>query len=84
MFGIFGWIIFGLIAGVIAKVLTPGRDPGGFIVTCLLGITGAVVGGWLGRTMGIYAENEPTGLFMAVIGAVLVLLGYRLIARRTV
>ena len=76
------WIIFGLIVGVVAKLLMPGRDPGGFIITALLGIVGAVVGGWLGRAMGFYREGEPAGFIMAVVGAVIVLFVYRMIARR--
>ena len=56
--GILGWILFGLIAGVIAKLIMPGRDPGGFIVTILLGIAGAVIGGFVGRAMGFYGEGE--------------------------
>lgn len=76
------WIIFGLIVGIIAKFLMPGRDPGGFIVTALLGIVGAVVGGWLGRALNIYRAGEPAGFIMAVIGAVIVLFIYRMVARR--
>ena len=75
------WIVFGLVVGVVAKFLMPGRDPGGFIVTTLLGIVGAVLGGWLGRALGFYRDNEPAGFIMAVIGAVVVLLAYRMIAR---
>jgi uncharacterized membrane protein YeaQ/YmgE (transglycosylase-associated protein family) len=85
MFGILGWIIFGLIVGAIAKLLMPGRDPGGIIVTMLLGIVGAVLGGYVGRAMGLYGPNDSAGLFMSIIGAVVVLLIYRLlIGRRTV
>ena len=76
------WIIFGLIVGVVAKLLMPGRDPGGFIITALLGIVGAVVAGWLGRAVGFYREGEPAGFIMAVVGAVLVLFVYRMVARR--
>jgi uncharacterized membrane protein YeaQ/YmgE (transglycosylase-associated protein family) len=82
MFGILGWIIFGLIVGVIAKLLMPGRDPGGFIITILLGIAGALLGGWLGRAMGLYAEGEGAGFFMALLGSILLLLLYRLAFRR--
>ena len=82
MFGILGWILFGLVVGVIAKFLMPGRDPGGFIVTTLLGIVGAVVGGWLGRALGLYGEGEPAGFIMAVIGAIVLLLAYRMIIGR--
>jgi uncharacterized membrane protein YeaQ/YmgE (transglycosylase-associated protein family) len=82
MFGILGWIIFGLIVGVIAKLLMPGRDPGGFIVTILLGIAGALLGGWVGRAMGMYAEGEGAGFLMALLGAILLLGLYRLAFRR--
>lgn len=82
MFGILGWIIFGLIVGAIAKLLTPGRDPGGFIITMLLGMAGAAIGGWLGRAMGMYQDNEPAGFFMALVGAVVLLLLYRMLTGR--
>jgi uncharacterized membrane protein YeaQ/YmgE (transglycosylase-associated protein family) len=77
MFGILGWIIFGLIVGALAKFVMPGKDPGGFIVTTLLGIVGAVVGGFLGRMLGLYQEGEPAGFVGAFLGAVLVLWIYR-------
>lgn len=82
MFGIIGWILFGLIVGIVAKLLMPGRDPGGFIVTILLGIVGAAVGGWLGRVMGLYRADEPAGFFMALVGAVILLAVYRMMAGR--
>jgi uncharacterized membrane protein YeaQ/YmgE (transglycosylase-associated protein family) len=82
MFGILGWIFFGLIVGAIAKLLMPGRDPGGFVVTILLGIAGAVLGGWMGRILGLYREGEGAGFFMALIGSVVLLALYRVIARR--
>ena len=77
MFGILGWIIFGLIVGVIAKLLMPGKDPGGFIITILIGIAGAVIGGFIGQVFGLYGPNEAAGLIMSVIGAVLLLFLYR-------
>lgn len=80
--GIIAWIIFGLIVGVVAKFLMPGRDPGGFVITIVLGIVGAMVGGFLGRAVGWYGPNDPAGFVMAVVGAMLLLIGYRLIARR--
>ncbi|MGH7321169.1 MAG: GlsB/YeaQ/YmgE family stress response membrane protein [Candidatus Rokuibacteriota bacterium] len=80
--GVIGWIVFGLIVGVVAKLVLPGRDPGGFVVTILLGIVGAVVGGYLGRAMGLYREGDPVGFVMAVLGS-LVLLGLYRLARRT-
>lgn len=77
MFGIIGWIVFGLIVGVLAKFLMPGRDPGGIIVTALIGIVGAMIGGFLGRALGLYGPEDPAGLIMSVIGAVVLLFGYR-------
>lgn len=83
MFGIIGWIVFGLIVGVLAKFLMPGRDPGGIIVTVLIGIVGAMIGGFLGRALGLYGPEDPAGLIMSVIGAVVLLFGYRkLVAAR--
>lgn len=78
---VIGWIIFGLIVGIVAKLLTPGRDPGGFIVTVLLGIAGALLGGYLGRAVGWYREGDPVGFAMAVVGSIVLLLLYRLVAR---
>jgi uncharacterized membrane protein YeaQ/YmgE (transglycosylase-associated protein family) len=85
MFGILGWIIFGLIIGAIAKFVMPGKDPGGIIVTMLLGIVGAMLGGFVGRALGMYGPNESVGVFMSIIGAVVVLAIYRMmVGRRTV
>ena len=81
MFGIVGWIVFGLIVGVIAKLLMPGRDPGGMIITMLLGVAGAVVGGFIGRAMGLYGPQDAAGIFMSILGAVLLLFAYRKFAR---
>ncbi len=81
-YGIIGWIIIGGIAGAIAKFLMPGKDPGGCIITILLGIAGAVIGGYLGRLMGFYGPNEGAGFFMALLGAILLLALYRLTLRR--
>ena len=78
MFGIIGWIVFGLVVGAIAKLVMPGKDPGGFIVTILLGIVGAVLGGWIGRALNMYGPNEPAGFVMALVGAVVVLALYRM------
>ncbi len=83
MFGILGWILFGLVVGIVAKFLMPGRDPGGIIVTMLLGIIGAVVGGFLGRALGFYGPNEAAGFLMSLVGAIALLAIYRLVARRT-
>lgn len=80
--GVLAWIVFGLIVGIVAKFLIPGRDPGGFIVTILVGIAGALLGGFLGRALGWYGPQDPVGFVMAVLGAILLLVAYRLIARR--
>ena len=82
--GILSWILFGLVIGIIAKLLMPGRDPGGFIVTILLGIAGALLGGFIGRTMGFYGENEGAGWLMSILGAVVLLVLYRMLVRRRV
>lgn len=79
MFSILGWILFGLIVGVVAKLLMPGRDPGGFIVTIVLGIGGALLGGFIGRAVGWYREGDPVGFIMAVLGSIVVLLIYRML-----
>lgn len=78
--GIIAWIIFGLIVGVIAKLLMPGRDPGGFVVTILLGIAGAFVGGFIGRAMGFYGPSQAAGWMMSIAGAIVLLLLYRILA----
>ena len=80
--GILTWILFGLVVGVIAKLLMPGRDPGGFIVTILLGIAGALLGGFVGRAMGFYGPNEAAGFIMSVLGSILLLVVYRALTRR--
>src|SRR6476619_7544328 len=77
-------ILFGLVVGVIAKLLMPGRDPGGFIITILLGIAGAVLGGYIGKLMGFYGPNEGAGFFMALLGAILLLAIYRMTLSRRV
>lgn len=82
--GWIAWIVFGLIAGVLAKWIMPGRDPGGFIITILLGIGGAFVGGFIGMKLGfgdVTGFNIPS-MLMAIGGAVLLLWGYRMINKR--
>ena len=83
MVGIVGWILFGLIVGVIAKLIMPGRDPGGIIVTMLLGIVGAVLGGFLGRSLGFYGPQQAAGWLMSIVGAIVVLMLYRVLAGRS-
>jgi uncharacterized membrane protein YeaQ/YmgE (transglycosylase-associated protein family) len=77
MLSILGWIVFGLIVGALAKLVMPGRDPGGVIVTILLGIAGALLGGFVGRALGWYQSGEAAGFVMATLGALLLLFIYR-------
>jgi len=82
---IIGVILIGLVVGIVAKLLMPGNDPGGFIITTLLGIGGAIVAKYIGQQMGWYQAGEPAGFLAAVGGAVLLLVLYRLLfARRAV
>jgi uncharacterized membrane protein YeaQ/YmgE (transglycosylase-associated protein family) len=84
MSGIIGTLIIGLVIGAVAKLLMPGRDPGGCIITMLLGIAGSFVAGYLGQAIGWYQAGQPAGFIASVIGAMLLLLLYRLIiGRRT-
>ena len=80
--GWIAWIIIGGIAGAIAKAIMPGRDPQGCIVTILLGIAGAVVAGWLGHQLGWYKSGEGAGFLAAIVGAIIILFVYRLVAGR--
>jgi len=82
MFGVLGWILFGLIVGAVAKLVMPGRDPGGIIITMALGIAGALIGGFLGRSLGWYGPNEGAGFLMSLVGAVVLLFIYRMAVRR--
>jgi uncharacterized membrane protein YeaQ/YmgE (transglycosylase-associated protein family) len=81
---ILSWIVFGLVVGIIAKLLMPGRDPGGFIITMLLGIAGALVGGFIGRAIGFYGTNQGAGWLMSILGAIILLALYRMMIRRRV
>jgi uncharacterized membrane protein YeaQ/YmgE (transglycosylase-associated protein family) len=82
-YGILAWIVIGGLAGGIAKLLMPGRDPGGCIVTVLLGIAGALVAGWIGRAIGWYGPNDQgAGFVAAIAGALVLLLLYRVVAGR--
>jgi uncharacterized membrane protein YeaQ/YmgE (transglycosylase-associated protein family) len=74
---ILGWILFGLVVGVVAKFLMPGQDPGGFIITILLGVAGALLGGFIGRALGFYGQNQGAGFIMSVLGAIVLLVLYR-------
>lgn len=79
---ILSWILFGLVVGALAKLVMPGKDPGGIIVTILLGIAGALLGGFLGRSMGLIGEGREAGWIAAFVGALLLLILYRLVAGR--
>lgn len=81
MFSFIGAIIIGGLAGLVAKFLMPGRDPGGFIITILLGIGGAMVATWLGQSLGWYAPGQSAGFIGAVVGAIIILVIYRMVAR---
>ena len=75
-------ILIGFIIGVVAKFLMPGRDPGGFIITVLIGIVGSVIAGYLGGAMGLYTVGEPVGFIASVIGAMILLFLYRMVTGR--
>jgi uncharacterized membrane protein YeaQ/YmgE (transglycosylase-associated protein family) len=76
-------IVVGLIVGALAKLIMPGRDPGGIIVTILLGICGSLIAGYLGRAVGWYRAGDPVGFIASVVGAIIILAIYRLIVGRT-
>lgn len=81
-YGILAWIVIGLVAGAIAKLLMPGKDPGGCIVTILLGIAGAMLAGFVGQAVGWYQPGDGAGFLAAIVGAFVILLIYRLILQR--
>lgn len=76
-----GHALFGLVVGLVARLLLPGRDPGGLVVSAIVGIVGGWLGGWIGRALGWYREGQPAGFVMSVIGAMVLFLAYRLVAR---
>ena len=73
-------VLIGLIVGIVAKFLMPGRDPGGFIITALIGIVGSVVATYLGRALGFYSAGQSAGFIAAVLGAIILLFIYRMVA----
>jgi uncharacterized membrane protein YeaQ/YmgE (transglycosylase-associated protein family) len=77
--GFLSWIIVGLIVGALAKLVMPGKDPGGIIVTIALGIAGALLGGWIGHALGLYQPNEPAGWILSILGAIILLFLYRML-----
>jgi uncharacterized membrane protein YeaQ/YmgE (transglycosylase-associated protein family) len=82
LMGILGWVLFGLVVGIVAKLIMPGRDPGGILLTIVLGIVGALLGGFIGQALHLYGPGEPAGFVGATLGAILVLWVYRLAMRR--
>jgi uncharacterized membrane protein YeaQ/YmgE (transglycosylase-associated protein family) len=82
MFSLIWALIVGLVVGALAKLIMPGRDPGGIFVTMLLGVAGALIAGFLGRLLGLYAPGQSAGFFMSIVGAVLLLALYRLVKHR--
>ena len=77
------WVILiGLVVGALAKLIMPGKDTGGIIITILIGIAGSLVGTWLGRALGLYQEGQSAGFIMSLIGAIILLGIYHLIRRR--
>jgi uncharacterized membrane protein YeaQ/YmgE (transglycosylase-associated protein family) len=81
--GLIGTIVIGFLAGLVAKFLHPGRDPGGFIITTLLGIVGALVATYLGQAIGWYRAGEGAGFIGAVVGAIIILVIYNMVTRRS-
>lgn len=81
--GFIGWIIIGAVAGILGKFIMPGKDPGGFIVTILLGIAGALLAGFIGQAVGFYSAGEGAGWIGATVGAIALLAIYRLIKSRS-
>jgi uncharacterized membrane protein YeaQ/YmgE (transglycosylase-associated protein family) len=79
---IIAMLVIGLLVGIVAKFLLPGDDPGGFIVTTLIGIAGSVAAGYIGRAAGWYNEGEPVGFIASVVGAIVLLLAYRMLFGR--
>lgn len=81
-YGIIGWIVVGLVAGALAKLIMPGKDPGGIIVTILIGIAGGLLGGFIGTQIGLGGSNFMN-IILATAGAILLLVIYRLVRGRT-
>jgi uncharacterized membrane protein YeaQ/YmgE (transglycosylase-associated protein family) len=76
------FLLFGLIVGALARLIVPGREPGGWVVSMIIGVVGSFVGGLLGRALGLYREGEPAGFFMSLVGAVLLVAAYHATTRR--
>lgn len=76
------FLIFGLIVGALARFIVPGKESGGWLVSLVLGVVGSFTGAFLGRAMGFYREGEPAGFIMSLLGSILLVVGYHVIARR--
>jgi len=76
------FLLFGLIVGAIARLIVPGREPGGWIISMLIGVVGSFLGGFLGRAIGLYREGEPAGFVMSLLGAIILVVAYHAITRR--
>ena len=83
MFHLLWMAIIGLVIGALAKLIMPGKDPGGIIITMLLGIAGALLAGWIGRAVGWYQPGQPAGFIMSVVGAIILLAIYRMMRGRS-
>lgn len=82
MITVLGWILFGLIVGALAKLVMPGRDPGGILVTMLIGIAGSVLGGFIGQSLHMYRQGQSAGWIVSILGAIILLALYRMVMRR--
>ncbi len=82
MFHLMLFLLFGLVVGVVARFLVPGREPGGWIVSMLIGVGGAMLGGFLGRVAGLYRPGQPAGFIMSLLGAILLVLCYHVVTMR--
>jgi uncharacterized membrane protein YeaQ/YmgE (transglycosylase-associated protein family) len=76
------FLVFGLIVGALARLIVPGREPGGWVISMLIGVVGSFVGGFLGRSLGLYRDGEPAGFLMSLLGAVLLVVAYHALTRR--
>jgi uncharacterized membrane protein YeaQ/YmgE (transglycosylase-associated protein family) len=76
------FLVFGLVVGALARLIVPGREPGGWIVSLLLGVAGSFLGAFIGRAIGLYREGEPAGFVMSLIGAIVLVVAYHALTRR--
>jgi len=76
------FLLFGLLVGALARLIVPGREPGGWVVSMIIGVVGSMLGGFLGHVFGLYQEGEPAGFVMSLLGAIVLVAGYHAIAKR--